>query len=64
MNKNFYSKTVTLDPSAAMDAWYKLGSSTWPHEIAALPAILHTSLRNRLKKEQDQWQNMMVKNRK
>ena len=58
MNKNFFANAVTLDPAASLNAWKKLGSSTWPHEIAGLPAILHTSLRNRLKKEQNQWQKI------
>jgi hypothetical protein len=58
MNKNFFLDAVTLDPAASLKAWEKLGSSTWPYEIAALPAILHTSLRNRLKKEQNQWQKI------
>ena len=62
MNKNFFFDTITLDPSASLTAWKKLGGSTWPHEIAGLPAILHLSLRSRLKKEQDQWQKTMVNN--
>ena len=58
MNKNFFSDAITLDPAASLKAWKKLGSSTWPHEIAGLPAILHDSLRTRLKKEQNQWQKI------
>ena len=54
MNKNFFSDAITLDPSATRAAWQKLASSTWPHEVAGLPAILHTTLRRRLK-EEEKW---------
>lgn len=63
MKKNHFAGTVTLDPNAALIAWHRLGSSTWPHEIAGWPALLHFSLHSRLKKEQDQWQKMMAKSR-
>lgn len=63
MNKNFFSDAISLDPAVSLAAWKKLGGSTWPHEIAGLPHIFHTALRNRLKKEQNQWQKMTAKNR-
>ena len=56
MKNNFFSNAITLDPSASLAAWQKLGSSTWPHEVARLPAILHHTLRHRLKEEETLWQ--------
>ena len=53
MKNNFFSDAITLDPSASLAAWKKLGSSTWPHEVAGLPAILHHTLRRRLKEEEE-----------
>lgn len=56
MKNNFFSNAITLDPSASLAAWQKLGSSTWPYEVANLPAIFHHTLRRRLKEEEIKWQ--------